>query len=119
MKIITLAEIQALSPCYSPAKYVVDGESPSEWRGTILDVLRADQVPVLSRLWVAIRGDFFSSESLSAFKDFCGGGDSPLNAAIDQLSRSVYGLSSDERDAEFNKIQKAQIDKLIELISSD
>ena len=46
MKLYTLADIDALRPCYDPREKV-----PADWSGTLLDILNLNQVSEEDRIW--------------------------------------------------------------------
>ena len=47
MKIYTLKDIDKLSPCYKPTKFL-----PKKWKGTLIDILNVKDCPAEDRLWV-------------------------------------------------------------------
>lgn len=47
MKTITLYDIRKLKPCYDPGRY-----APDDWSGTLIDILKAEQIPASDRIWV-------------------------------------------------------------------
>ncbi len=49
MKTYTLDDIRALKPCYDPTRY-----APEDWSGTLVDILRAEQIPADDRIWVVV-----------------------------------------------------------------
>lgn len=123
MKTITLDDIHILSPCYNPNKYV-----GSEWDGkevivTLIEFLNNQDVPVIDKLWVILREQFVSQDTLNAFSDYCGGGLTPIDAAKNQIANAVADIQYDEEDEDCDMkqniiitTQNAQIEKLIQLI---
>jgi hypothetical protein len=47
MKTYNLNDIRQFNPCYDPARY-----APEDWEGTLVDILKAEQIPPEDRLWV-------------------------------------------------------------------
>ena len=47
MKVYTIKDINKLSPCYDPIKFL-----PKKWRGTLVDILNVKDCSVEDRLWV-------------------------------------------------------------------
>lgn len=119
MKTITLEDIRALEPCYNPDRHLENGETDSNWTGTIIDILNADYVPAHDRLWVSLRSDFVTQDTLNTFTDYCGGGDTPLSAATEQLKRSIIDIDLTIVDSIVFNIQNQQIMKLIEIIQQE
>jgi len=64
LKMLTIADIRALEPCYDPVNYI-----SREWTGTILDVLKMARVPAQDRLWVVTR--FINQKTQRLFTVFC------------------------------------------------
>ena len=66
LPIKTIADIRALEPCYDPDKY-----APEDWQGTALDVLKAEQVPAVDRLWVVCHKGWIDDKTLLLFAVWC------------------------------------------------
>lgn len=66
MKKISYQEIVDMNPCYDPIKHI-----PSNWTGTILDLLLIEFIPVYDVLWVASKGDFLDQGILRRFAAWC------------------------------------------------
>lgn len=47
MKTYTLTDIDALNPCFDPRTV-----APANWSGTLLDILNAENVKAVDRIWV-------------------------------------------------------------------
>jgi len=62
----TIADIRALRPCYDPTQY-----APEDWTGTALDVLRADAVPAVDRLWVVLNEGWIDHRTMRLFAVWC------------------------------------------------
>jgi hypothetical protein len=43
-----IREMGTNGPCYDPARYL-----PEDWEGTIVDILRVHECPLMDRMWVA------------------------------------------------------------------
>lgn len=114
MKTITLRDIKILAPCYNPDRHLEGAEEDETWTGTILDILKADNVPIIDRLWVVLRLDFVSEDILSKFIEFCGGGQTAFSAATEQLRINLN--NTEDKDIIVKNIQNLQLQKLIELI---
>lgn len=52
MKKLTLAAIREWGPCYDPAEKFAEWLDP-KWKGTIVDLLKEERVPVEDRIWCA------------------------------------------------------------------
>jgi len=48
--LITIADIEALNPCYSPTRYL-----PEDWKGTLTDILDLKECPAKDRIWVVTK----------------------------------------------------------------
>ena len=66
MKRLTYSDIVALSPCYDPIKHI-----SSTWQGTLIDVLKLQNVPAKDRLWVTVRADFMTDKQLHQYGQAC------------------------------------------------
>ena len=77
MKTLTWSDFDQHEPCYSPA------ERYGEWSGTILDLLRRDDIPAEDRIWAATRGGILDDKTLRLFPCRC--------------VREVWHLLTDER----------------------
>ena len=64
LKKITVEEIRNLGPCYDPNKYVSE-----TWIGSVLDILKIDEVPSKDRIWVVTR--FLSDKINRLFAVWC------------------------------------------------
>lgn len=112
MNKISLDRIKELVPCYSPHRYA------PEWEGTIVDLLQDGRVPILDRLWVALRPEFISEAALDQFTDLCGGGETPFSSAIDQIKRNIVGLDGDAAGSMIAKTQQDQLVQLLHLLGA-
>ena len=77
MKILTWADFDRHKPCYSPSGLY------GEWSGTILDLLRRDDIPAADRIWAATREGILDDKTLRLFACKC--------------VREVWHLLTDER----------------------
>ncbi|MDD5512099.1 MAG: hypothetical protein PHI12_15040 [Dehalococcoidales bacterium] len=68
LAIKTYDDIMALEPCYDPAEV---GYCTHEWRGTALDVLRAENIPAKDRLWLVLNDGWVPDRTLHEFAIWC------------------------------------------------
>ncbi len=59
MKTFTINDILSWHPCYHPIKHLPEG-----WSGTALDILKADSIPYMDRLWVVLRPELVSEKAM-------------------------------------------------------
>jgi hypothetical protein len=52
LKLYTVSDIRKCNPCYDP---VERGLCAEDWQGTVVDVLKAEQVPAEDRIWLVSR----------------------------------------------------------------
>lgn len=64
MKKLNINDIRKLKPCYEPTKYVDEN-----WVGTVIDILKMDEVPYDDRLWVATK--FIDDKTNRLFAVWC------------------------------------------------
>ena len=62
----SLEDIRKLNPCYDPGKY-----APVNWQGTVLDVLKAEQVPAADRIWLVCHKGWIDDRTLRMFACWC------------------------------------------------
>jgi hypothetical protein len=86
MKTLTWSDFDQHNPCYSPA------EKYGEWSGTILDLLRREDIPAEDRIWAATRNGIVDDKTLRLFACRC--------------AREVWHLLTDERSR--NGVQVAE-----------
>jgi len=77
MKTLTWSDFDQHNPCYSPA------ERYGEWSGTILDLLKREDIPAKDRIWAATREGILDDKTLRMFACRC--------------VREVWHLLTDER----------------------
>jgi hypothetical protein len=63
---ITLQDILACHPCYSPTKW-----AEQAWRGTIEDLFEAKQVPLQDRVWLILQLHKTDRKLLVDFANYC------------------------------------------------
>jgi hypothetical protein len=78
MKVLTMQTLRSYNPCYDPSKYL-----PEDWTGTVLDIVKNDEIPWDDRLWVVMRNDLVSDRLMRMFAVWC--------------ARQVQHLITDER----------------------
>jgi hypothetical protein len=78
MKVLTMQTLRSYEPCYDPSKYLSE-----DWTGTVLDIVKNDDVPWDDRLWVVMREDLLSDRLMRMFAVWC--------------ARQVQHLITDER----------------------
>jgi hypothetical protein len=66
MKMYTAHYVRDLHPCTDPDPYL-----PDEWQGTVVDVLRADQVPPMYRIWFAVQPEVLNPQMARLFAVWC------------------------------------------------
>lgn len=66
LKYFGIKDILRWGPCYDPTRYL-----PETWRGTVIDILKLEQVPPEDRLWVVLREDLLSAKTLHLFAVWC------------------------------------------------
>jgi hypothetical protein len=66
MKQLTYDLIKSFDPCYDPIKYI-----PLDWKGTVLDVLRNEDISVQDRFWCVLRKECISEKVLRLFAVWC------------------------------------------------
>jgi hypothetical protein len=115
MKTITAEYIRSLKPCYEPSRHIRN--EGSNYNYTIIELLQKEFIPAHDRLWVILRPDLVSQTVLKSFIDFCGGGETALEAAKTQLSNAAK--DTQDKQHIIKNIEKAQINKLIELIQAE
>jgi hypothetical protein len=67
MRMYTLDDIREFEPCYDPGQYV--GE---DWQGSLLDILRMEEVPASDRIWFATQEGVLNDETSKVFCIWCG-----------------------------------------------
>ena len=77
MKTLTWSDFDQHNPCYQPA------ERYGEWSGTILDLLKREDIPAKDRIWAATRKGILDDKTLRIFACKC--------------AREVWHLLTDER----------------------
>jgi len=97
MKTFTIADIRSWDPCYDPARYL-----PEDWEGTVLDILRNDEIPAEDRLWVVLREELIDAKTLRLFAVWCARQvehlmtDPRSTAALDVAERFAHGKATQE-----------------------
>lgn len=66
--VITVADILAWGACYNP---VARGLCAEDWSGTVVDVLRAEQIPVADLFWLVLRTELIAERTLHEFALWC------------------------------------------------
>jgi hypothetical protein len=97
MKQLTMNELRKTEPCYDPAKYAAE-----DWTGTVLDILKAENVPPQDRIWLATH--FIDDKTNRLFAVWCArealklvpNPDPRSVAACDVAERFANGLATDE-----------------------
>lgn len=64
MKKYTIEDIRDLDPCYDPAKVILE-----DWSGTVIDILKLDNVLAEDRIWVVTR--YLSDKQNRLFAVWC------------------------------------------------
>jgi len=64
MKTLTISDIRDLKPCYDPATKVAE-----DWQGTVIDILRLENVPKQDRIWVVTH--FLGDKTNRLFAVWC------------------------------------------------
>ena len=64
MKLLTVADIRSLKPCYDPATKV-----PDDWVGTVLDILKLENVEPEDKIWVITH--YLSDKTNRLFAVWC------------------------------------------------
>ena len=134
MKIFTIQDIRGWQPCYDPAKVLPEG-----WSGTVVDILKMENIPPQDRLWVVCREDLIDAKTLRLFAVWCARQVEYLmndprsiealncaekfangEATAEDLSAARAAASDAARDAASDaaraKARDAQIKKLIEMV---
>jgi hypothetical protein len=62
LRVFTMADIRSWRPCYNPARHL-----PETFRGTALDLLTNEQIPLQDRLWAVLRTAVISEKTLRLF----------------------------------------------------
>jgi hypothetical protein len=62
LRVFGMAELRSWGPCYDPTRHL-----PETFRGTALDILTNDKIPLQDRLWVVLRTALLSEETLWLF----------------------------------------------------
>ncbi len=63
---ISYKDINLLCPCYDPIKYI-----PETWSGTLVDILKMEEIPAKDRLWVCVRHTFMTDRQLHLYGLAC------------------------------------------------
>jgi len=92
LPIKTINDIRKLGPCYDPARY-----APEDWTGTALDVLKAEQIPAVDRLWVVLHEGWIDERTARLFAVWCAR--ETLKLISDPDPRSVAACDVAERYA--------------------
>lgn len=101
LKVFTIDDIRAWSPCYDPARFLPEG-----WQGTALDILAVGECPAEDRLWVVLRQECIDARTLRLFAVWCA---RQALALIDNPDpRSVAAVDMAERFA----VGEATVDEL-------
>ena len=66
MKNLSISDIRALQPYYDPKRHLAE-----DWEGTIIDLLKRDDIPAEDRLWVALHKEFLTEKILRLFACRC------------------------------------------------
>lgn len=66
MKTFTMEDIRRWAPCYDPGRHL-----PESWRGTVMDILSRDDIPLRSRLWCVLRTELISEHTMRLFTLWC------------------------------------------------
>ena len=61
---ITVEDVRAKNPCYDPTKFVSE-----DWAGTVIDILKMENVKPADRLWITTR--FLDDKTNRLFATWC------------------------------------------------
>lgn len=91
MKTFNVSDIRSWKPCYDPTEYLAES-----WQGTAIDIVDNKAIPFKDRLWVVLRPELVSVESLKRYALAC--------------ARSCEHLSTDARVKACNDATEAYLD---------
>ena len=120
-KTLTWSDFDQHKPCYSPS------ESYGEWSGTILDLLRREDIPAEDRIWAATRPGILDDKTLRLLACKCVREvwhlltDERSRRAVEVAEKYAVGEATDEElaaasDAAWAAAREKQVEILIELI---
>ena len=94
LKTITLNDIRKWYPYYDPSKY-----APENWKGTAIDILKAEQIPALDRLWCILRREVIDDKTARLFACWCAREALKLVPKEQISPRSIAAIETAERFA--------------------